>query len=185
MERLTRANEERFCQGIPCHFYGEPNGCNAPNGYCDSYCYFTSIADRLASYEDTGLTPEEVAKLAEAKADGRLVELPCKIGADVYTIEEDYFECDNCEFKDEATEINHYCRRCPLPVGRHCPYIVKTDKCEGFEIGEKSDGETCMFGPGKFGREGLEEFGGIDQKVYYNMDDAKAAKAELGKDNKK
>ena len=36
--------------------------------------------DRLAAYEDTGLSPEQVQELAKAKADGRLVVLPCKAG---------------------------------------------------------------------------------------------------------
>lgn len=143
---------------------------------------FSELRARLAAYEDTHLTPEGITKLAQAKADDRLMEMPCKIGADVYTIKEDYFGCDNCEFKDEATEIDHYCRRCSLPVGRHCPYIVKTDKCEGFEIGENSAGENCIFGPGQFRYEGLEEFGGIDGKVYYSMEDAEAAKAALEKE---
>lgn len=31
-----------------------------------------------ATYEDSGLTPEEVQELAKAKAEGRLVVLPCK-----------------------------------------------------------------------------------------------------------
>lgn len=43
--------------------------------------------DRLAAYEDTDLTPEEVAELAQAKHDGRLVVLPCKVGTKVYGIE--------------------------------------------------------------------------------------------------
>jgi hypothetical protein len=42
------------------------------------------IINALAAYEDTGLTPEEVAELAKAKADGRLVVLPCKVGDTVY-----------------------------------------------------------------------------------------------------
>jgi hypothetical protein len=40
--------------------------------------------DRLAAYEDTGLDPEEVAEMARAKADGRCVVLPCKVGDTVY-----------------------------------------------------------------------------------------------------
>jgi len=43
--------------------------------------------DRLAAYEDTGMTPGEVAELARAKSDGRLVVLPCKVGDTVYDIE--------------------------------------------------------------------------------------------------
>lgn len=60
-------------------------------------------ADKLAAYEDTGLTPEECATIAksyprlfdmvyelqkykDAEADGRLVILPCKVGDTVYRI---------------------------------------------------------------------------------------------------
>ena len=42
-------------------------------------CYTGRIIDRLAAYEDSGLSPEEVQELAKAKADGRLVVLPCKV----------------------------------------------------------------------------------------------------------
>lgn len=67
------------------------------------------LQDRLAAYEDTGLTPEEVAALvkdwsdlctivgecggidrlrglAEADKDGRLVVLPCKVGDRLYEV---------------------------------------------------------------------------------------------------
>lgn len=46
-------------------------------------CLFDSW-QRLASYEDTGLTPAKVAEFAKAKAEGRLVVLPCKVGDTVY-----------------------------------------------------------------------------------------------------
>lgn len=39
------------------------------------------IFDRLAAYEETGLEPEE---LAQAKKEGRLVVLPCKVGDPVF-----------------------------------------------------------------------------------------------------
>ena len=42
---------------------------------------------RLAAYEDSGLSPDEVQELAKAKAEGRLVELPCKIGDEVWFLE--------------------------------------------------------------------------------------------------
>ena len=74
--------------------------------------YQADFVDRLAAYEDTGLTPERCAEfaradaegryivmrdaeqegvarlreLAEADKDGRLVVLPCKPGDTVYTI---------------------------------------------------------------------------------------------------
>ena len=49
-------------------------------------CYTGRIIDRLAAYEDTGLSPEQVQELAQAKADGRLVVLPVKAGDRVYSI---------------------------------------------------------------------------------------------------
>ena len=69
---------------------------------------YISAANRLADYEDTGLTPEEIdmdheaaeqlrqlcrgcdlarlEELAEADKDGRLVVLPCKAGDAVYEV---------------------------------------------------------------------------------------------------
>lgn len=71
--------------------------------------YQADFVDRLAAYEDTGLTPEEIKapftedtminlaaqalgvepsrlrELAEADKDGRVVVLPCKVGDTVYT----------------------------------------------------------------------------------------------------
>ena len=38
----------------------------------------TDALNRLAEYEDSGLSPEEVQELAKAKADGRLKILPVK-----------------------------------------------------------------------------------------------------------
>jgi hypothetical protein len=46
--------------------------------------FVKNVFDRLAAYEDSGLSPEEVQELAKAKADGRLVVLPCKVGDTVY-----------------------------------------------------------------------------------------------------
>ena len=40
--------------------------------------------NRLAAYEDSGLSPEEVQELAKAKADGRLKILPAKPGDIIY-----------------------------------------------------------------------------------------------------
>ena len=59
-----------------------------PAGKPPSYVEFTGIsADRLAAYEDSELSPEEVHELAKAKADGRLVVLPCKVGDTVYRLD--------------------------------------------------------------------------------------------------
>lgn len=101
MERLTEWNDEQTrhayyprCLKNPC--YG--SGCKIND------CPFeTAVCDRLAAYEDIGLTPEEIKapftedtminlaaqamgvepsrlrELAEADKDGRVVVLPCKV----------------------------------------------------------------------------------------------------------
>ena len=110
MERLTEWNGEKprhayypRCFKAPC--YGD--GCKIND------CPFeTSVCDRLAAYEDTGLYPESVEELklsmmgkaiseitefeglpidrirelAEADKDGRVVVLPCKVGDTVWIV---------------------------------------------------------------------------------------------------
>lgn len=98
MERLTYWNEE----------YG-----------CWSYhCGSGEAANRLAAYEETRRTPEEIdmdheaaetlrqlcrncdldrlEKLAEADRDGRLVVLPCKVGGEVYSTLDDLGRLHQC-----------------------------------------------------------------------------------------
>lgn len=76
-KRLTNNNLEEydpeydFC--IACKYFGEPNGCNRPNGTCDNYERFIETYNRLAELED---------KLES----GRLVELPCKVNSTVYIV---------------------------------------------------------------------------------------------------
>ena len=111
MERLTEWNGGQTrhayyprCFKDPC--YG--NGCKIKD------CPFeTAVCERLAAYEDTGLTPEEIKapftedtminlaaqalgvepsrirELAEADKDGRVVVLPCKVGDTVWRIVRD------------------------------------------------------------------------------------------------
>ncbi len=82
--------------------------------------YKMEVADKLYAYEDTGLSPEEVQRLKERigddkidkleetidnlrfqlsvykqkLADGRIIELPCKIGDTVYELS--YHHCCTC-----------------------------------------------------------------------------------------
>lgn len=46
----------------------------------------------LGQYENTGLTPDEVAEMVQAKSDGRFVELPCKVGNKVWLLIRGYIE---------------------------------------------------------------------------------------------
>ena len=105
MERLTEWNGGQTrhayyprCFKDPC--YG--NGCKIKD------CPFeTAVCDRLAAYEDTGLSPEKVSWMKEvfeaafdndtsrierahnlhvADKEGRVIVLPCKEGTTVYCI---------------------------------------------------------------------------------------------------
>ena len=102
MERLTKWNESSHKHAYYPRCFEEPcygGGCKIKD------CPFeTAVCDRLAAYEDTGLTPEEIKapftedaminlaaqalgvepsrlrELAVADKDGRVVVLPCKVG---------------------------------------------------------------------------------------------------------
>lgn len=99
MERLTKWNESSHKHAYYPRCFEEPcygSGCKIKD------CPFeTAVCERLAAYEDTGLTPEQVVNaktiiesafaddtskaerirdLMKADKDGRLVVLPCKVG---------------------------------------------------------------------------------------------------------
>ena len=106
MERLTEWNGGQTRHAYYPRCFKEPcygSGCKIKD------CPFkTAVCERLAAYEDTGLTPEEIKapftedtminlaaqalgvepsrirELAEADKDGRVVVLPCKVGDTVY-----------------------------------------------------------------------------------------------------
>lgn len=101
MERLTKWNESSYKHAYYPRCFKEPcygRGCKIKD------CPFEiAVCERLAAYEDTGLTPEEIKApftedtminlaaqalgvetsrlrgLAEADKDGRVVVLPCKV----------------------------------------------------------------------------------------------------------
>lgn len=101
MERLTEWNKSSYKHAYYPRCFEEPcygNGCKIKD------CPFeTAVCERLASYEDSGLTPEELKapftedaminlaaqalgvepsrlrELAEADKDGRVIILPCKV----------------------------------------------------------------------------------------------------------
>ena len=103
MERLT----EKHYLGTD-HYMKCSGSCNVDMD-CIDCPSFDCLVERLAAYEDTGLTPEEVLsmsgewcammsvlnsigggydrlrELAEADKEGRLVVLPCKVGDGLWT----------------------------------------------------------------------------------------------------
>lgn len=120
-------------------------------------------------------------ELFQAEQNGRLVVLPCAIGSEVFTIEELYFDCKNCERGVKAKynpKINRRC--CELNDGEHCPYYIKEHIVEGFTIGADKAGKPSISAPGEWGYEGLETFSGIDGKWYLTREEAEAAMAEKG-----
>ena len=74
-KRLTNNNLEEydleydFC--CDCEYFGEPNGCNRPNGTCDSYDRFMETYNRLVELED---------KIEN----GTLRDFPCTVGDEVF-----------------------------------------------------------------------------------------------------
>ena len=73
-------------------------------------CYTGRIIDRLAAYEDSGLSPQEVRELTKAKQEGRLIVLPCKVGDAVYTVD---LDCrDNPDQSKMCFCWNKSCKDC-------------------------------------------------------------------------
>ena len=86
MDRLTfRLGEQNPSYGLEDKASAKPGLFTDYDGF---YAHLKAIHG-LGQYEDTGLTPAEVAELAQAKADGRVVVLPCKVGDTVYRIKSD------------------------------------------------------------------------------------------------
>ena len=98
-------------------------------------CYTGRIIDRLAAYEDSGLSPEEVRELAKAKVDGRLAIMPCKVGDTVYLTTHGWVE----ETKVRTLFFGHpsYSRGSPDP--RYCRI-----RCENLDMPWDSIGKTVF-----------------------------------------
>ena len=91
MERLTEWNGEQTRHAYYPRCFKEPcygSGCKIED------CPFEiAVCERLAAYEDTGLTPKEqltllhhIRELAEADKDGRVIVLPAKKGDTLYAV---------------------------------------------------------------------------------------------------
>ena len=109
MERLTKWNGSSNQHAYYPRCFEEP--CNGGGCKIKDCPFETAVCERLAAYEDTGLTPEEVTaakvalmgktlaeitefegvplarlrELAEADKDGRVSVLPCKRGDELWT----------------------------------------------------------------------------------------------------
>ena len=110
MERLTKRDNDgqamMDCEKCKADWTGKHG---KPMVDCTALYCRNRLKDRIAAYEDTGLTPAEVSalvkdwsdrctivgecggidrmrELAEADKDGRLVVLPCKVGDKLYRV---------------------------------------------------------------------------------------------------
>lgn len=118
MERLTSWNDEQTRHAYYPRCFEEPcygGGCKIND------CPFeTAVCDRLAAYEDTGLSPEKVSWMKEvveaafdndtsrierahnlhvADKEGRVVVLPCKVGQRVFALLDTDKHISECEVK--------------------------------------------------------------------------------------
>lgn len=148
MERLTEHSKQTSHEnGICCTHFRGPE-CLEVGGNCAMNCKWEEAAwSRLAAYEDTRLTPEEIdmdheaaeqlrqlcqgcdldrlEELAEADRAGRLVVLPCKEGDTIYHISRvrtSHFEDDKIIIDDEG-RLKIY--EMPFTL-IHLPYIGKS-----------------------------------------------------------
>ena len=118
MERLTEWNESSHKNAYYPRCFEEPcygSGCKLKD------CPFeTAVCERLAAYEDTGLTPDQVVnakniidlafaddtskaerirKLVAADDEGRVVVLPCRVGQRVFALMDMDKHISECEVK--------------------------------------------------------------------------------------
>ena len=114
MERLTKRDNDgqamMDCEKCKADWTGKHG---KPMVDCTALYCRNRLKDRIAAYEDTGLTPEEIAAmqhtlseyhkvadpLLKAQADGRLVVLPCKVGQRVFALLDTDKHISECEVK--------------------------------------------------------------------------------------
>ena len=123
MERLTKRDKETTHENGICCANFLSSECHSVEGCCSDGCKWEEDAwNRLACYEDTGLSPAEVRsmhgewqammsvlnsiggydrlrELAEADKDGRVVVLPCKVGQRVFALLDTDKHLSECEVK--------------------------------------------------------------------------------------
>lgn len=155
MERLT----EKHYLGID-HYMKCSGSCNVDMD-CIDCPSFDCLVERLAAYEDTGLTPEEVfalikgwsdlctvigecggidrlRELAEADKDGRLVVLPCRVGGKLWVIGRDNvpreMELEPPDIRTVCTDEDNLCMStCNRKPDGYCAYRLRND---GTSIGK-------------------------------------------------
>ena len=116
---------------------------------------------RLAEYEDSGLSPDEVQELAKAKAEGRLVDLPCKVGESLYAIvncADIIKSCDDDYFTGTGAISCPFEKDCPFEECDDGNRGVFETICKGFWVDDEGrltvflDYINANIGPLDFGK---------------------------------
>lgn len=161
MERLTKHSKQTSHEnGICCTHFRGPE-CLEVGGNCAMNCKWEEAAwSRLAAYEDTERTPEEIdmdheaaeqlrhlcrncdldrlEKLAEADEDGRVVTLPCKVGGTLWVTGRDSvpreMRLEAPDIRTACTDEDNLCMSaCSRKPDGFCAYRLRND---GADIGK-------------------------------------------------
>lgn len=161
MERLTKRDTDgqamMDCEKCKADWTGKHG---KPMDDCTALYCRNRLKDRLAAYEDTGRTPEEVTalgslfdyaleesktlteqlallnclrELAEADKEGRLVVLPCKVGDTVWAASGKIIKCEIDEiYLCDSGEIEFLVSfNCDGADCKRCPFNNWTQDCSG------------------------------------------------------
>jgi len=139
--------------------------CDEDDGICLSCQKRQEIIDRLASYEDSGIEPDEIGRLIatnqtlskkhaemwkdlerylKAEADGCLMVLPCKVGDFLYEVDLPEYGVIVCEVLESLYINKHKAGRKDAPVVA-CG-TVTVEVIEGHGAGSCYDFEPQDFG---------------------------------------
>ncbi len=133
---------------------------------------------RDAYSENPAAALKLIPELIKQYENGLIVVLPCNAGDTVYTIKESYFDCENCQYGNEAHYDKEIGRVCCDRENQHCPYVISEHIPEGFEVSKNKNKKWELSLPGEWGYEGLEQFSGINGKCYFTRSEAEVALKE-------
>ena len=188
MERLTKHSKQTSHEnGICCTHFRGPE-CLEVGGNCAMNCKWEEAAwSRLAAYEDTRLTPEEIdmdheaaeqlrqlcqgcdldrlEELAEADKDGRLVVLPCKVGDTVWAVSGKIIKCEIEEtYLYDGGGIEYFVTfDCDGADCKGCPFNRWEQDCSGERYCK------CEYGCSSF------KDSDIGKTVFFTHEEAEAA----------
>lgn len=139
----------------------------AQGRYCfnEANTLLLEAASLLADFAGSGLTPEEIAEMAKAKQENRLVELPYALGNVIYVLEDIY--CGSCTHNHKSCGPDRRRSRCPV---RPAPCVVA-----GYEVYSDAAGLPYVSDPGEWDYEEFDPFVSADDVFYATREAAEIA----------